>query len=349
MAFGEPPQWDDISDEEIVEEIEEYGAEQLISEDDEDIDSVGEDIVEEFSPEELELIRKAYLRAIKNKQFDLALEEIQKIPETYFNDQDAWSYRLLSIFNEVEIDLANQSEMLFGDDELDKSTKLAVDRFYREAQTSLLNGETELAKDLLIQSVYLHRRGYRSKKLLSLALGLPSGAYKIENIEDKYWTLQKHYFYTGNYDDAIIALRTLSIIDSKNPEVYELLGSNYYAMADFKEAINAWTTALYMDPNNQSIKRAIDRSKKMLEKEKEESQERRAARKVRESQDTEDTPKSAESADTQLLRVAKTQTDAFSYAQQLRDKGFTPIIDELSDGRWAVKVPKLQLTNKESK
>ena len=48
-------------------------------------------------------------------------------------------------------------------------------------------------------------------------------------------------------------------------------------------------------------------------------------------------------SETQLLGVFPSRTQAYSYAQKLQKQNMNAIIDELDNGKWAVRVPKNEI------
>lgn len=63
-----------------------------------------------------------------------------------------------------------------------------------------------------------------------------------------------------NYEEAIEAFSECLIMDSKNPSVYIELGHTYAAMADYRNAQQAFDNGRNVDPNNYEIKCVLDNS-----------------------------------------------------------------------------------------
>ena len=61
--------------------------------------------------------------------------------------------------------------------------------------------------------------------------------------------------------------------------------------------------------------------------------------KKKEQQQQEEVPE----GETQLLGVFPTRSKAYAYAQKLQKQGMTALVNELDNGKWAVKVPKAQM------
>ena len=70
---------------------------------------------------------------------------------------------------------------------MDPDLRKTIKRLQREAKKNILEEEDDMVKDILIQSIYLDRKNFTSKKLLEKCLNLPVGSYKAENVEAKYW------------------------------------------------------------------------------------------------------------------------------------------------------------------
>jgi tetratricopeptide (TPR) repeat protein len=168
-------------------------------------------------------------------------------------------------------------------------------------------------------------------------MGLKTGTYKVENMENKYWDMSSTHFYGGNYELALEDLKLYNLLDKDNPQTYERIGSCYYMMGDKKNAIENWNTSLFLDPDSQTIKAAIERTKQLMEEEKDANKERKKQREDRQKQ------AGAISGDTQLLGVFPSQSKAYAYAQKLREQGMTASVEETDGGKWAVKVPKSQI------
>tara|TARA_B100001029_G_C14721897_1_gene265562 strand:- start:105 stop:578 length:474 start_codon:yes stop_codon:yes gene_type:complete len=156
-------------------------------------------------------------------------------------------------------------------------------------------------------------------------------------MEKKYWKSSSTYFYSGNYKDAIDALKVYSYFDKENPEVYERLGSCYYLIGENKKAIDSWTTALFFAPDNKDLKKIIKKTEKALEDEKKYWKDRKNKKA---------TKKAMPEGKMQLMGSFPTQEKAYAQAQKLKTSGLEAYVEENDDGKWEVKVPQDQLKKK---
>lgn len=278
-------------------------------------------------------LQQEYEKAVKAKQFDEMLTVIYKIPESQRTKEQVRNEERLLIFDQVIKDLEAESADFFKEDDLDDDTRRAVKRLYAEAQLALLRDEDELARDLLIQVLYLHRRNYKAKKLLEYALDLRPGGYSVENVEKKYWDKSSVLFYGGNYDQAVDSLKVLTYINKDNSLVYERMGSSYYMLGLKKEAIGSWNTASFLDPDNKELPKIIEKTEKLMAKEAEEEQAKLQAKKAEKKQKKAD-------VEYQKMGVFPTETKAYNYAAQMRNQGLDPLVEENDEGKWEVLIPK---------
>ena len=121
------------------------------------------------------------------------------------------------------------------------------------------------------------------------------------------------------------------ILDKDNPLVYERLGSTYYMMNQKKKAIDAWTSALFVDPDNKDLKSIIEKTKQALQDEAKASLAQR--KKV----------KKVVIKDAQVMGVYRRQAQAYEMAESLKKKGLRVLIEETDKGKWAVKVSREEL------
>ena len=295
----------------------------------------------ELTEEETEEKRRFH-KLIKQRQFAKSYKVIKQLPEGGLTKKERKIKKDLEIFEEVEA-LAKENESMFKKDEaMDPSVEKTVKRLYRGAQESILNDKDKLAKDLLIQSLFLDRRNIRSKKLLELGLDSPLGTYKVENVESKYWKQSLISFRSGFPGSAIEDLKVVEYFDPENPEVFERLGSFHYTMGETKEAVDSWKRALYLNPKNKDLEKFIKNAEKEIERQDKLAKER--ARRKRESTQEEITDENF-----QLLRVVANANIAYSYAQEVRTQmpGRKVVVEETDDGKYAVKIEKPKENKKE--
>ena len=203
----------------------------------------------------------------------------------------------------------------------------------------MIQGNTNLAKDLLIQILFTQRWNFKAKKLLEYGLELPPGSYRIEDMLTKYEEKSKVSFYGGNYAAAVEALNTLLVFKQDDPSLYEKLGSAYYMMGEPKKAIESWNTALFFNPSNKDLEKIVANAKIALAEEAKEAKEREKNRKTT-------TETKAAPVETQVFGVYRTKNEAYNFAGELKKKGMDPIVEETDNGKWAVKVPVSQIQKK---
>lgn len=285
---------------------------------------------------ELDELRLKLQEQLKQKKYEKALESLEQIPKNLRTEKESNLVKNFNLFKRIdELEKENDSQFKRKSD-LDEDTKKFMDRLFSEAQQFFLEGDKQIAQDLLIQVLFLDRTNFKAKKFLEYGLELGLGAYAIENMESKYWKLSDVYFYGGNYEKSIQALKLLSVFDPKNPLIFEKMGSTYYMMGETKKAINAWNTAIFLDPSNKELPLVIQNATQEMEKQDQEIKERIANRgKQRDSQ-------SKNKAETQLLGVFNEQSKAYDYAQKVKQQkpGVEVIVEQDNEGKWTVAVPK---------
>jgi tetratricopeptide (TPR) repeat protein len=331
-GFGEPPTFDE---EETTPVIKAMKKTSLSKRRKENIETTpeSEGVISDAS--ELIRQRKKVTQFLKLKQFKQAENALEKIASTDIKDSEKSILDKLQFFKELEA-LENENAKLFKRKSTGGSgAEKATIRLYKGAQAAYIENKNDLVKDLLIQTLNYDRRHYKAKKFLELGLNLPIGTYKVENVEAKYWKLSLVNLYSGYPEKAVSNLQVLEYFDPKNPLVFERMGSSYYSMGEPRKAVQAWQRALYLDPKNkelgtfiknaqQEVKRQDKLVKAILAKKK-------AQEEVSEVQE-----------EMQLLRVVNDANLAYSYAQEVRAemKGMKVVVEEMDNGKWAVKIPK---------
>jgi tetratricopeptide (TPR) repeat protein len=288
----------------------------------------------DLSEEEVEEVRRFH-KLIKLRQYSKSYVVLKAIPEGGLSKKERAMKKELKIFEDVET-IAKENEAMFKqDDSIEPEVKKTVKRLYRGAQESILDDKDKLAKDLLVQSLFLDRRNIRSKKLLELGLDLPLGSYKVENVESKYWKQSLISFRSGFPGKAIEDLKVLEYFDPENPEVFERMGSFHYTMGETKEAVDSWKRALYLNPENRDLEKFIKNAETEIIRQDKVSKDR-----ARKKKDTKKVVVNNENF--QLLRVVTNANVAYSYAQEVRTQmpGRKVVVEETDDGKYAVKIEK---------
>lgn len=320
-AFGEPPTFntDNLTEQDIAKKIQLETATPQAN-------------VEQLPENDVFELNLEYEKALKRNMYAEALGILNRIPEYQWTQDQHFEKDYLEIFVRIEDEFSNETADFFQEDDLSEDTQRTIKRLYRESQAALLRGDDSLAADLLIHSLYLHRRNYRAKKLLDYGLGMKPGSYKVENVEQKYWKKSDVLFYGGNYGDNVEALNVLTYFDNENPLIYERMGSSYYMLAEDRKAVSSWKTALFLDPERVQLQEYIDKAELKIKEE----EDRLLALELEKQDEEDDAP--AEQVEKQVLGVFPNQTAAFNFAQQIRQEGYEPFVDEQDDGRWKVSV-----------
>ena len=289
--------------------------------------------VTDLSDEQLEQKRK-FTRLVKTKQFAKALELSQIMPVAVFTFDERDIIKKLEIFDQVEALQKENAELFKPDESLGEAGLKTLSRLYRESQKAILDGNTEMAKDLLIQTLFMDRQYYRSKKLLELGLSSPVGSYQIDDVQARYWRQSEINFYSGYPEKAVNDLKVLEFIDSENSLVFERMGSSYYSMGKTKEAIQSWKRALYLAPEKKELGDFIKNAEQEVKRLKTVAKQRAEAMKNRKQEKKSDVPMT-------LLRVVNDSNTAYSYAQEVREEmnGIRVDVEEMDNGKWAVKIP----------
>ena len=288
----------------------------------------------ELTDEELEIIEK-YNKFLKQKQFEKALENLNLVPDSQLNEEQQVQKNTLMIYAQIDVDKA-ENERQFGKDEsLDPEVAKTVKRLQREAKLYILTDKNDLARDILIQSLYLDRKNFTSKQILERNLELPLGSYRVENIEAKYWKESLIQLRSGYPSQSVDSLTVLASFDPENPAIFERMGSSYYLAGHVKKAIEAWKRALYLDPQNTALKAFIENAEEEVKRQDQQTKEFLAAKKK--------TKKAVDSSvEMQVLRIVNDSNTAYSYAQEVRQQmpGKQVSVEELDNGKWAVKIAK---------
>eukprot|EP01045_Picozoa_sp_COSAG04_P015290 COSAG04_NODE_1197_length_7780_cov_1.820596_8_plen_385_part_00 len=207
-------------------------------------------------------IDKKIKEAIKRRQFSKLERLLKKIPVQALEKKEITIIEKLDKFRTIKKE-ENQFNKQFKSSKVkDQGKENKLTSLYNEAKGNILEGNKELAKDLLIQILYLDKSNFKARALLNKGLNLKSSDYTIENIELKFWRESEISYYSGNYQTAIKKLQALTIFDNNNALIYERLGSNYYSMTEIEKAIDAWIIAVNLDPRKKELKTFIKKAKK---------------------------------------------------------------------------------------
>lgn len=286
-----------------------------------------------LTEESVEEQRKKVDQFIQTKQFDKAKTALAVIPTKSATPKDIILGKKLIVFEQVDNDLKENSQ-LFRKDATSPETEKVTKRLYTGAQTAYLNGEDDLTKDLLIQTIFEDRSHFKAKRFLERAYGMAPGNYQIENIEAKYWKMSLVNLYSGYPDKAVKNLQALEMFDPENPTVFERMGSAYYSMGETRKAVQAWQRALFLNPDNKDLEKFIQNAQEEIKKQEQLAVEDAKSRSKK-------AQNSGSSEDMQLLRIVNDANTAYSYAQEVRKQmpGVNVVVEEAEGGKWAVKIP----------
>lgn len=291
--------------------------------------------VSDLQKQEWAQLRKKIEQAKEQKRFDTVEELILKVPTEERTEDERFMWGKIQIFKAVEKEEKEESSMFRKETALDARVVASVKRLYQGGQAAILNKKDSLAKDMLIQSLFLDRGNYKAKKLLEKALGLPVGSYLVEDVEAKYWKTSLINFYSGYPEKAVEDLKVLEYFAPQNPDVFKRMGSAYYSMGETTLAVQSWKRALYLDDKDEKLKEFIKSATEEIDNQSKDIKEQLARR------DKVKAEKKAE-GDAVTLGVYRTATQAYSFAQEVREKqkGANVEVVEQEDGRWAVQIIK---------
>lgn len=288
---------------------------------------------------------KGYEKFIESREYGKALSDLSKIKEEKQTAKEKALIKNLNIFIEVDKSKPGKSNALLGSEEdMDPEVVRESKTLYRAAQKEILENRPIVAQDVLIHILYIYPDNHKAKTLLDKAFGLKKGDYKVEDKVKKYTSRAEHFFFGGNFLLALQDLEVLAIIDKSNPQVFERIGSTHYKMNEKKKAVEGWTKAMFLDPENKVLESFIAQTKEeinfeALKRQKESSKERRKTKKV-------------EIKDPQVMGVYAKQSQAYDFMKQLKARGLTKVaIEENDKGKWVVKVSRseLQAVNRKGK
>lgn len=285
--------------------------------------------------QEVAMLRKKIDQAMQQKRFDSVAELILQIPDGFKTQEDASVLDKIKIFKDVDALEKEENSMFRKSTKVDEVTQGAVKRLYQGAQEAILLKKNDLAKDMLIQSLFLDRGSYKSKKLLEMALNYPVGSYAVEDVEAKYWKSSLTNFYSGYPEKAVEDLKVLEYFAPQNPEVFKRMGSAYYSMGETTQAVQSWKRALYLDEKDEKLKEFIKNATEEIENQEQSIKEQLAYRnKVKDKKEKE--------GERVTLGIYKTASQAYSFAQEVKEKqkGVTVEVVEQDGGKWAVQIIK---------
>lgn len=277
-----------------------------------------------------------YNNFVKKYDFASALGVLSKMSKKELTVKMRKQKVLLELFLEVENTPEEKTNNVNLSTELTEIEKSNINRFYRNAQRYILEGQPEVARDILIYILYINPDHWKAKLLLDKGLDYPMGSYKVFDVASRYFRRSETYFYGGNYLLAIQDLEVLSVIDKENDEVFKRLGSAYYMVDEKKKAVDAWATALFLEPGTKNLDGLITETNKQLEKE---AQAKLEKRKLQQKS-------TVTILDPQVMGVFKKQNQALEMANTYKQKGMKVLVNEKDDGKYEVIISKKELAEK---
>ncbi len=231
-----------------------------------------------------------------------------------------------------------KNSMALKEDEVEPQILTRTKKYLNAAIDNYLKGRADITRQILIQILFIYPDYPKAKYFMTAGLNMPPGSYKVNDQVLRLIKRSDNYFYGGNYLKSAEDLEVLSILERENPIVYEKLGSAYYMMNSKQKAIDAWTTAIFFNPDNNKLEELINKTKSDLVKEAEAGSplDQASANKV-------------VIDDPQVMGVFKRQSEAFELLKDLRKQGLTVGIQENDDGKWAVQVSRKELQAKNAK
>ena len=296
------------------------------------------EITKRTATQEEEALVVDFQKFIESKRFEDALELGLTIPTEIFSDEIFRRIEILKIYKQIDSDEQENIRQFGKDESIPEAKQKTINRLIREGKYQILQYENELAKNMLIQAVFLDRKNYVAKQILDRVLGFPRGTYNVENVEAKYYKDSLIFMYSGLPLKAIEALKTLEKFNPQNAEIFERMGSAYYSSGQPTKAIKAWNRALYLAPESkkEELKVFIKNAK-----EQEVAYQKQTTNFL--SQSKNDQEKKVETLkEFTTLRIVVDSNTAYSYAQQVREQmpSKKVMVEELDNGKWAVKIEK---------
>ncbi|RAP29313.1 hypothetical protein DID78_03765 [Candidatus Marinamargulisbacteria bacterium SCGC AG-343-D04] len=294
--------------------------------------------------EEMQDTSDKFDKYMKQRQYDKAREQLLLLPTEALTEKQKKTKKTLNTFSKIKEDNEENIRQFGKDESLDASTQRTVKRLQRSGKENILLEKNNLARDILIQSLYLDRKNYESKQLLERCLDLPLGQYKVENIESKYWKESLVFLRSGYPAKSIESLEVLINFDPENADISQRLGSAYYLSGEVKKAIAAWKRALYLNPKDKNLQTFIKNAE--VELKRQDAEVKAFLNKKKAKKET-----VAEDVEMQVLRKVNDSNTAYSYAQEVRQqmKGIQVIVEEDDDGKWVVKIPRAKKKTKKEK
>jgi tetratricopeptide (TPR) repeat protein len=238
----------------------------------------------------------------------------------------------LDVVIQVEAYEWPKDSLALQEDEVDPTVLSKVNKYYEASKKEFLAGKKESTKAILLHMLFLYPDYPKAVFFLEKGFVMPKGTYKVK---DQVITLIKrsdNYFYGGNFLKSAQDLEILTVLEKENPLVYEKLGSVYYMMNEKQKAVDIWTTALFLSPENEKLDEMIQNTKKVILEEAEEGNplDNAVADKV-------------VIDDPQVMGVFKRQSEAFELMKELKTQGLTVAIAENDSGKWVVQVSRKEL------
>lgn len=273
-----------------------------------------------------------YQSAINDRRYQDAYDIIAKKDEAKRTVlETVLMYRLDVVIDVQSMEWPNQS-LAVSEEAVDPVILKKVNRYMAAAKKQYLAGTSSIATHLLMQILYVYPDHPRAQLFLAEGLGKLPGTYSIKDQSKRLLSRSDQYFYGGNYLKAAEDLEALAILEQSNPIVFEKLGSAYYMMNLKQKALDAWTTALFLNPENTQLEGMIETTRTRL------------IEALNNDKPLDETNMAVITInDPQIMGVFKRQAQAFELTTSLRERGLTVRVEQNDDEKWVVEVSRSEL------
>ncbi|MGA0242233.1 MAG: tetratricopeptide repeat protein [Candidatus Marinamargulisbacteria bacterium] len=273
-----------------------------------------------------------YQLAIDQKRYNDALAILNDKPAAKRTVPQKTLIQALNRVISVESIEWPKRSMATPEDQMDPMLLKKVRGYMNDAKKLFLADKLSSARYVLLQVLFVYPDYPKARYFLNVGYKMPPGTYAVKDQVTHLLRRSDNYFYGGNYLKAVQDLEVLAILESDNPVVYEKLGSAHYMMNNKNLAVDAWTTALFFNPDNTQLEALIASTKAILQDEARTGNPLANAKKAK-----------VVIEDPQIMGVFKKQSDAFELVKQLRTRGLRVSVSENETDQWVVQVSRSEL------
>ena len=107
-------------------------------------------------------------------------------------------------------------------------------------------------------------------------------------------------------------------------------------LTEKKKAVGAWNTALFFNPSDKKLANTIAKTNELIQKDKLAEKQKKLVKKKKPVKQL---------VEMKLMGVFAKRAQAYTYASKLRKQNFKAEVEELDNGKYAVKIPKTPNNN----